>query len=65
MKPIFLILNYNNERYIMDFLASLRIQALDDWDIYLVDDKSTDKSFDIIKAEILKYKIDIKIIQTR
>ena len=47
----------------MDFLASLRIQALDDWDIYIVDDKSTDKSFDIIKAEILKYKIDIKIIQ--
>lgn len=41
---------YNAEKCISDTVASIRSQNYTDWEIFLVDDGSTDRSFEIIKA---------------
>lgn len=41
---------YNAEKCISDTVASIRSQTYTNWEIILVDDKSTDRSFEIIKA---------------
>lgn len=48
-KVSILIANYNNGRYLMDAINSVRRQSYPDWEIIIVDDCSTDNSVDIYK----------------
>lgn len=54
--PLFsvLIANYNNGRYLQEAIDSVFEQTYTNWEIVLVDDKSTDNSFEIYE----KYKDD-------
>ena len=47
--PLFsvLIANYNNGKYLMDAIESVRSQTYSKWEIILVDDASTDNSADL------------------
>lgn len=49
--PLFsvLIANYNNGRYLMDAVESVRTQSYSNWEIIIVDDGSSDNSFDVYK----------------
>lgn len=50
-KPLFsvLIANYNNGKYLMDAINSVRQQTYTNWEIILVDDASTDNSHKLYK----------------
>lgn len=54
--PLFsvLIANYNNGRYLQEAINSVLTQTYTNWEIVIVDDKSTDNSFEIYE----KYKND-------
>ena len=56
-KVSILIANYNNGRYIMDAIDSIRHQSYHNWEIVIVDDHSTDNSVDIYK----KLEVDERI----
>ena len=55
-EPLFsiLIANYNNGRYLQEAIDSVLTQTYTNWEVILVDDKSTDNSFEIYE----KYKND-------
>ena len=48
-EPLFsiLIANYNNGKYLMDAIESVRQQTYANWEIILVDDASTDNSHEL------------------
>lgn len=48
-KVSILIANYNNGRYIMDAIDSIRRQSYHNWEIIIVDDCSTDNSMNIYR----------------
>ncbi len=50
-QPLFsvLIANYNNGKYLMDAIDSVRKQIYTNWEIILVDDGSTDNSLELYK----------------
>lgn len=50
-QPLFsvLIANYNNGKYLMDAIESVRQQTYTNWEIILVDDSSTDNSHELYK----------------
>lgn len=50
-QPLFsvLIANYNNGKYLMDAIESVRQQVYTNWEIILVDDSSTDNSHELYK----------------
>lgn len=50
--PLFsvLIANYNDGRYLSEALDSVRQQTYENWQVVIVDDGSTDTSFEIYKA---------------
>ena len=50
-QPLFsvLIANYNNGKYLMEAIESVRQQTYTNWEIILVDDGSTDNSADLYK----------------
>jgi len=50
-KPLVSVLmaNYNNGKYLMDAVNSIRKQTYDNWEIVLVDDGSTDKSKELYR----------------
>lgn len=50
-QPLFsvLIANYNNGKYLMDAIESVRQQIYVNWEIILVDDSSTDNSHELYK----------------
>jgi glycosyltransferase involved in cell wall biosynthesis len=50
-QPLFsvLIANYNNGKYLMDAIESVRRQTYTNWEIILVDDSSTDNSHELYK----------------
>jgi glycosyltransferase involved in cell wall biosynthesis len=50
-EPLFsvLIANYNNGKYLMDAINSINSQTYNNWEIIIVDDCSTDNSYDIYK----------------
>lgn len=54
--PLFsiLIANFNNGRYLQEAIDSVLAQTYSNWEVVLVDDKSTDNSFEIYE----KYKSD-------
>lgn len=49
-KVSILIANYNNGRYLMDAIDSIRRQSYHNWEIVIVDDCSTDNSGDVYKT---------------
>ena len=63
-KPYFsiIIASYNHGNYVSDAIQSVINQKFDDWELIIVDDFSTDNSWEIIKSfsdpRILKYKLD-------
>lgn len=56
--PLFsiLIANYNNGCYLQEAIDSVMAQNYENWEIIIVDDKSTDNSFEIYD----KYKEDVR-----
>lgn len=48
MKVTILIPNYNNEAYLVECLNSIKKQTYSDFEVLIIDDKSTDKSVGII-----------------
>lgn len=50
--PLFsvLIANYNNGKYLMDAVESVRKQTYANWEIIIVDDVSTDNSFELYEV---------------
>ena len=47
---------YNSENYINDCLLSVVNQTYQNWEMLIVDDKSTDKSTDLISRHSKKMK---------
>lgn len=66
MKPIFsiIIAVYNNEKYIVAAVESVLQQNIDDIEIIIVDDGSTDRTPEIIDKLALKYR-NIKVIHQK
>jgi glycosyltransferase involved in cell wall biosynthesis len=56
-----LIANFNGEKYIKRCLNSLSKQKFQRFEVIFFDDKSTDKSIDLVKK--FKNKLNIKIIK--
>ena len=54
-----LIANYNNERYLLECIESVLIQSYENWEIIIVDDKSTDESNKLYSLLIKNSKIRI------
>lgn len=63
MKVSIIVPVYNAEAYLRDCLDSLVNQTLKDIEIILIDDASTDKSFDIIMEYKRKYPSIIKVFK--
>lgn len=49
-KAVIMMATYNGERYLRDQLKSLSAQTFRDWDLYVSDDGSTDRTIDILKS---------------
>lgn len=64
MKVSIIIPTYNEESVILDCLDSLSKQSFKDFEIIVVDDGSTDKTYEVLsKLQITNYKL--QIIQTK
>ena len=46
------VLSYNNAQYIEDCLASIEQQGIDSYEVFIVDDCSSDNSIEVIKNYI-------------
>ena len=60
-KPLFsvLIANYNNGKYLMDAIESVKAQTYTNWEIIIVDDGSTDNSQELYKQLELDSRIHV------
>lgn len=56
------VLSYNNEQYLEDCLSSIERQGIDSYEVFVVDDSSTDNSAQIIK-EYIKDKPQFQLIE--
>lgn len=56
------VLSYNNEQYLEDCLSSIERQGVDSYEVFVVDDSSTDNSVQIIK-EYIKDKPQFQLIE--
>ena len=58
-KPLFsvLIANHNDGKYLQEAIESIFLQTYDNWEIIIVDDKSTDNSTEVYK----KYLTDTRV----
>ena len=54
---------YNAEKFISKTIDSVLAQTYNDWELIIVEDKSTDKSFDVIKQYEAQYPEKIKVFQ--
>lgn len=57
MKTAFLILNYNARPFLRDCLNSMLDQKDDDFEVFLVDNSSTDDSIDFVKKNYPQVKV--------
>ena len=46
-----IIPNYNKSNYIIETIDSLKKQSTQNWECIIIDDKSTDQSYSIIKKK--------------
>lgn len=60
-KLTYIIANYNNKHLINDTLVSLENQSCKQFKVIILDDKSTDGSFEYLKTVIKNYSFDIKL----
>lgn len=56
---------YNCEKYIKEAIISVKKQSYTNWNLIIIDDKSTDKTLDIIKDTIMEVKQKVKIIKLK
>ena len=56
---------YNCEKYIKEAIISVKKQSYTNWNLIIIDDKSTDKTLDIIKDTIIEVKQKVKIIKLK
>jgi teichuronic acid biosynthesis glycosyltransferase TuaG len=54
---------YNAEKFISKTIDSVLAQTYTDWELIIVEDKSTDKSFDVLKQYEAQYPEKIKVFQ--
>jgi len=59
MHVTILIPVYNRERYIGEAIDSVIAQDYSDWDILIVDDGSTDRSVEVVKAKMVDGRISL------
>lgn len=52
MKIAILMSTYNGEKYLTEQIKSLKAQTLKNWDLYIRDDGSTDKTLEIISNQV-------------
>ncbi len=52
MKAAFVILTYNNENHVVEAMDSIRNQTLSDWICVMIDNGSTDATFEVIQKNI-------------
>ena len=57
-----IVLSYNNEQYIEDCLKSLELQHVDSYEVYVIDDSSTDGSVAVIQ-KFIQNKPQFKLIE--
>jgi len=59
--PLFsvLIANYNNGKYLMDAISSVRMQTYTNWEIIIVDDGSTDNSRELYEQLVQDSRIHV------
>jgi glycosyltransferase involved in cell wall biosynthesis len=50
-----IIPNYNNANYVSDSIESVVNQSFIDWELIVVDDLSTDNSWDVIQTYVIKF----------
>ena len=55
---------YNVEKYIGECLESIRLQTLQDFEVIVVDDCSTDSSYKVVESYIPKFDGRLKLAQT-
>ena len=55
------VLSYNNEQYLVDCLSSIERQGIDSYEVFIIDDSSTDNSVEVIK-EYIKDKPQFNLI---
>ena len=55
-------INYNNSKYLLEALNSIKLQTYSNVELIIVDDKSTDNSLDIIVEWMKTYEGNIKTI---
>ena len=55
------VLSYNNEQYLEDCLSSIERQGIDSYEVFVIDDSSTDNSVEVIK-EYIKDKPQFNLI---
>ena len=56
---------YNSENYILECLESIKIQTMQNFEVILIDDKSTDKSPEIINNYLKIICVKFKIIRNK
>ena len=56
---------YNCEKYVKEAITSVKKQSYTNWDLIIIDDKSTDKTLDMIKDTIIEVKQKVKIIKLK
>jgi glycosyltransferase involved in cell wall biosynthesis len=62
MKNLLIALSYNNAEYLVGFLKSLMMQNIDNWDVVIIDDFSSDNSSQILNSFDFEGR-DIRVVQ--
>lgn len=56
------LVTWNGERYIPFLFASLRNQSFKDWELYVLDNNSTDETVELIKKELNNFPVKSRLI---
>ena len=60
-----ILTTYNSQNYILETLQSINNQTFKNWDLIIIDDKSSDKTLSIIKSFFANKKKKIFIYQSK
>lgn len=53
---------FNHERFVLECLEGIRSQTLQDFELLIVDDASTDRSVELIRAWIRQHGVDCRLV---